>query len=116
MSRLLAEKEAAQRELHDLGKDRDLTSLERRNMRSELKDLKYRETRLLQDYSELEEENITLQKQVSALRSSQVRRSSVTLLLVLSYLHVMGCSAVSVSRIILNTYKHIDLYVLLISS
>ena len=72
-SRLLAEKEAAQRELHDLGKDRDLTSLERRNLRSELKDLKYRETRLLQDYSELEEENITLQKQVSALRSSQVR-------------------------------------------
>lgn len=75
-SRLLAEKEAAQRELHDLGKDRDLTSLERRNMRSELKDLKYREARLLQDYSELEEENITLQKQVSALRSSQVEFES----------------------------------------
>ncbi|XP_043228709.1 protein bicaudal D-like [Amphibalanus amphitrite] len=76
VSRLLAEKEAAQRELHDLGKDRDLTSLERRNLRSELKDLKYRETRLLQDYSELEEENITLQKQVSALRSSQVEFES----------------------------------------
>jgi hypothetical protein len=35
--------------------------------------MKFRETRLLQDYSELEEENITLQKQVSSLRSSQVR-------------------------------------------
>lgn len=38
----------------------------------ELKDLKYRETRMMADYSELEEENISLQKQVSSLRSSQV--------------------------------------------
>lgn len=38
----------------------------------ELKDLKYRETRQMADYSELEEENILLQKQVSSLRSSQV--------------------------------------------
>ena len=76
MSRLRAEKEAAQLELAELGRDRDVSSLERRNMKSELKDLKYRETRLLQDYSELEEENITLQKQVSALRCSQVRTGS----------------------------------------
>ena len=41
-------------------------------MKSELKELKFRETRLLSDYSELEEENIGLQKQVSVLRSSQV--------------------------------------------
>lgn len=34
--------------------------------------MKFRETRMLQDYSELEEENITLQKQVSSLKSSQV--------------------------------------------
>lgn len=39
---------------------------------SELKEYKYRETRMLTDYSELEEENISLQKQVSNLRSSQV--------------------------------------------
>lgn len=38
----------------------------------ELKDLKYRETRMMADYSELEEENISLQKQVASLRSSQV--------------------------------------------
>lgn len=31
-----------------------------------------REARLLQDYSELEEENISLQKQVSVLRQNQV--------------------------------------------
>lgn len=34
--------------------------------------MKYRETRMLADYSELEEENISLQKQVSSLRCSQV--------------------------------------------
>lgn len=45
---------------------------ERKTLKSELKELKYRETRLLSDYSELEEENISLQKQISVLRSSQV--------------------------------------------
>lgn len=45
---------------------------ERKTLKAELKELKYRETRLLSDYSELEEENISLQKQVSVLRSSQV--------------------------------------------
>lgn len=42
------------------------------SVKMELKDLKYRETRMMADYSELEEENISLQKQVSSLRSSQV--------------------------------------------
>jgi hypothetical protein len=42
-------------------------------MKFELRDFKYRETRLLTDYAELEEENIMLQKQLSTLRSSQVR-------------------------------------------
>lgn len=42
------------------------------SVQAELKDLKFRETRMLADYSELEEENITLQKQVSNLRCSQV--------------------------------------------
>jgi protein bicaudal D len=41
-------------------------------LQAELKELKFRETRTLNDYSELEDENITLQKQVSNLRSSQV--------------------------------------------
>lgn len=43
----------------------------------ELKDLKYRETRMMADYSELEEENISLQKQVASLRSSQVEFEGV---------------------------------------
>lgn len=48
-----------------------------------------REARLLQDYSELEEENISLQKQVSVLRQNQVSSSKVELVGVefLSYPH-----------------------------
>lgn len=47
--------------------------LQRSRMREEIKEYKFRETRLLQDYTELEEENITLQKLVSTLKQSQVR-------------------------------------------
>lgn len=39
---------------------------------SELKDFKLRESRLLTENNELDEENISLQKQVSILKSSQV--------------------------------------------
>ncbi len=46
--------------------------MEFKDLRSELRDAKSRETRLLTDFAELEEENIALQKQVSTLRSSQV--------------------------------------------
>lgn len=49
-------------------------------MREEIKEYKFRETRLLQDYTELEEENITLQKLVSTLKQSQVRMKTSTLL------------------------------------
>lgn len=47
-------------------------------MREEIKEYKFRETRLLQDYTELEEENITLQKLVSTLKQSQVRMKTFT--------------------------------------
>ncbi|KTG38684.1 hypothetical protein cypCar_00047600, partial [Cyprinus carpio] len=40
-------------------------------LRDDIKEFKFREARLLQDYSELEEENITLQKHVSVLKQSQ---------------------------------------------
>lgn len=46
-------------------------------MREEIKEYKFRETRLLQDYTELEEENITLQKLVSTLKQSQVSMKTV---------------------------------------
>lgn len=53
--------------------------LQRTRMREEIKEYKFRETRLLQDYTELEEENITLQKLVSTLKQSQVRMETLTL-------------------------------------
>ena len=58
--------------VNDTAKEREVYIFERKTLKSELKELKFRETRLLSDYSELEEENIGLQKQVSVLRSSQV--------------------------------------------
>ncbi len=41
-------------------------------MREEMKEYKTREVQQLQDNSELEEENISLQKQVSVLKENQV--------------------------------------------
>ncbi|XP_047439217.1 protein bicaudal D homolog 2-like [Mugil cephalus] len=49
-----------------------LAELQRSQLRDDIREFKVRETRLLQDYSELEDENISLQKQVSVLRQSQV--------------------------------------------
>lgn len=46
--------------------------VQRGRLRDDIKEYKFREARLLQDYSELEEENIGLQKQVSLLRQNQV--------------------------------------------
>ncbi|XP_056449005.1 protein bicaudal D homolog 2-like isoform X1 [Gadus chalcogrammus] len=46
--------------------------LERVRLRDDVKEYKFREARLLQDYTELEEENISLQKQVSMLKQTQV--------------------------------------------
>lgn len=45
---------------------------QRRQLKSELKEYKIRENRNIVDYAELEEENISLQKQVSVLKQSQV--------------------------------------------
>ncbi|KAL3184585.1 hypothetical protein MRX96_031660 [Rhipicephalus microplus] len=72
LSRVLAEKERLQNENYEIMKHGDVSDWERKNLRSELKDMKLREQRLLTDNNELEEENISLQKQVSSLRSSQV--------------------------------------------
>ncbi|NXQ55409.1 BICD2 protein, partial [Anthoscopus minutus] len=42
--------------------------IQRTRLRDDIKEYKFREARLLQDYTELEEENICLQKQVSILK------------------------------------------------
>lgn len=72
MERVQSERDHALQEREDVGKDHLMVESERRSLRTELKESRFRETRLLQDYTELEDENISLQKQVSTLRSSQV--------------------------------------------
>ncbi|XP_061687551.1 protein bicaudal D homolog 2 [Syngnathoides biaculeatus] len=55
----------------------DQVELQRSQLRDDIREYKVREARLLQDYSELEEENISLQKQVSGLRQNQVEFESL---------------------------------------
>nr|XP_046203968.1 protein bicaudal D homolog 1-like isoform X3 [Oncorhynchus gorbuscha] len=50
----------------------EMLELQGSRMREEIREYKFREARLLQDYTELEEENITLQKLVSTLKQNQV--------------------------------------------
>lgn len=72
LERVQAERDNALQDREDVGKDHLQAESERKSLRTELRECRFRETRLLQDYSELEDENISLQKQVSGLRSSQV--------------------------------------------
>uniref|UniRef100_A0A673GBE5 Bicaudal D homolog 1a n=1 Tax=Sinocyclocheilus rhinocerous TaxID=307959 RepID=A0A673GBE5_9TELE len=58
--------------VQELGENNEMLELQRNRMREEIREYKFRETRLLQDYTELEEENITLQKLVSTLKQNQV--------------------------------------------
>ncbi|NWR99405.1 BICD2 protein, partial [Motacilla alba] len=50
--------------------------IQRARLRDDIKEYKFREARLLQDYTELEEENICLQKQVSVLKQNIFIRDS----------------------------------------
>ena len=43
-----------------------------RQLRKDLKEIKFRESRTMADYSELEEENVALQKQLAQLKHAQV--------------------------------------------
>lgn len=56
-------------------KNNEIVELQRSRLRDDIREYKIRESRLLQDYTELEEENISLQKQVSTLKQGQVSRS-----------------------------------------
>lgn len=72
MELVQAERDHALQEREEVGKDHQQAEAERKSLRTMLRECRFREARLLQDYSELEDENISLQKQVSGLRSSQV--------------------------------------------
>nr|XP_021328918.1 protein bicaudal D homolog 1 isoform X5 [Danio rerio] len=58
--------------MQELRENNETLELQRSRMREEIREYKFREARLLQDYTELEEENITLQKLVSTLKQNQV--------------------------------------------
>ncbi|XP_069799966.1 protein bicaudal D homolog 2-like isoform X2 [Dendropsophus ebraccatus] len=58
--------------IHNLKKECHDTEKEKVQLREEIKQCKMREMRQLQDFSELEEENISLLKQVSGLKENQV--------------------------------------------
>uniref|UniRef100_A0A8C9T5Z3 Zgc:162200 n=1 Tax=Scleropages formosus TaxID=113540 RepID=A0A8C9T5Z3_SCLFO len=62
-----------------LKKECECLEAEKRHLREEMKEYKFREMRQLQDNSELEEENITLQKQVSVLKENQVEFETLKL-------------------------------------
>lgn len=65
-------------ENNEIVKLKEECDLEMKSLRAELREIKLRETRLFAECSELEEENISLQKQVSLLKSSQVKIYSIT--------------------------------------
>ncbi|GJQ66605.1 BicD [Trypoxylus dichotomus] len=77
LDRVTTERDRMLQENADIGKDKEDRNMECKKLRTELREIKFRETRLITDYSELEEENIALQKQVSALKSSQVEFESL---------------------------------------
>uniref|UniRef100_A0A4W4DT01 Bicaudal D homolog 2 (Drosophila) n=1 Tax=Electrophorus electricus TaxID=8005 RepID=A0A4W4DT01_ELEEL len=71
-SSLQAENERLGTLLEELRESTELHQLQSSQLREEVQECKVREVRLLQDYTELEEENITLQKLVSTLKQNQV--------------------------------------------
>lgn len=72
LDRVRGEKERLLSEQLESSKQIELNDWEKKGLRTELKELKSRESRLLSDMNELEDENISLQKQVSNLKSSQI--------------------------------------------
>ena len=49
-----------------------------RQVRKDFKEMKIREARTMSDYSELEEENVVLQKQMAGLKQTQVCHTMAT--------------------------------------
>ncbi|CAM5082875.1 unnamed protein product [Natator depressus] len=72
VTKVQAENERLTAIVHDLKENNEMAELQRIRMKDEIREYKFREARLLQDYTELEEENITLQKLVSTLKQNQV--------------------------------------------
>ena len=72
LERLGAENERLSSAVHELQQHNDQLEDQRRQNKNEIREYKIRENRNLADYTELEDENIGLQKTVSQLKQSQV--------------------------------------------
>ncbi|GAB1607491.1 protein bicaudal D-like isoform X1 [Argonauta hians] len=70
--RITCENERLNALVNESQQQMEALELQRKQLRNEIKEYKVRENRNLADYTELEEENINLQKQLSQLRQSQV--------------------------------------------
>lgn len=79
-------------QLYSVLQECECLEAEKGHLRDEMKEYKIRESRQLQDNSELEDENISLQKQVSVLKENQVScHSSYSYAVYLCELNVGGC-------------------------
>lgn len=72
VERLRSETERVGTHNQDLTIQLEQLETQRKQMKKEIKELKFRENRNIADYSELEEENISLQKAVLQLKQNQV--------------------------------------------
>lgn len=73
---LYGERDRLQLDRDELARKIEMIDQDRKLLRIDIKDQKSREDRLLHENSELEEENVSLQKQLSTLRSTQVEFES----------------------------------------
>lgn len=62
MERVTTERDRMVQENNEIGRDKSGIELDKSRLKQELKDIKFREARMLTEFSELEEENISLQK------------------------------------------------------
>ena len=79
LERLKTEKSGAMIELVNVKHQNSVLEAELKNLKGEVKEYRFRETRLLTDYSELEEENVLLQKQVGSVKASALSLFSLSM-------------------------------------
>lgn len=77
LERVVGERDRLAHQQMEFDKDNEERDSERKSLRAELREFKSREARLITDLSDVEEENVTLQKQVAVLRSAQVEFEGV---------------------------------------
>ncbi|KAJ1530315.1 hypothetical protein ONE63_005233 [Megalurothrips usitatus] len=70
LDRVVGERDRLAYQQMEFDKENEERDSERKSLRTELKELKNRETRMISDYSDLEDENTSLQKQISQLKQA----------------------------------------------